>query len=110
MAPRPGMPVLYYKADPAKLTHDATTSLVAPNKNIYDVDDNYGITALGCPWESAKSTDHPMYTDPLTFYREITNSKVTTTPRPHNEDSYILLSAGWDGLYGTQDDVYNFAD
>jgi hypothetical protein len=46
---------------------------------------------------------------PLVFLKAITNDKVTSTPRPHNEDGYILLSAGWDGLYGTQDDVYNFA-
>lgn len=23
-------------------------------------------------------------------------------------DSYILISAGWDGIYGTADDVCNF--
>ncbi len=44
------------------------------------------------------------------FYKAITNDKVTATPRPHNEDGYILMSAGWDGLYGTKDDVFNFAD
>jgi hypothetical protein len=108
-----GMPVLYYKADPSKLAHDVITVPAAgtPNTNIYNFDDNYAITAIGCPWESgtAKTTDHPMFTDPKVFLKAITNDKVTATPRPHNEDGYILLSAGWDGLYGTQDDVYNFA-
>jgi type II secretory pathway pseudopilin PulG len=110
-----GMPVLYYKADPSKLAHDAVTPPVAgtPNENIYNFDDNYAITTLGCPWEASHSTEHPMYRPdppgPLTFLKAITNDKITSTPRPHNEDGYILLSAGWDGLYGTQDDVYNFA-
>jgi type II secretory pathway pseudopilin PulG len=108
-----GMPVLYYKADPSKLAHDVITAPAAgtPNQNIYNFDDNYGITALGLPWENgaAKVADHPMFTDPRVFLKAITNDKVTSTPRPHNEDGFILMSAGWDGLYGTQDDVYNFA-
>jgi type II secretory pathway pseudopilin PulG len=106
-----GMPVLYYKADSSKIAHDATTTPPAtPNQNIYNFDDNYAITKLGCPWESAATVNpHPMFTDPRVFLNAITNDKVTSTPRPHNEDGYILLSAGWDGLYGTQDDVYNFA-
>jgi type II secretory pathway pseudopilin PulG len=108
-----GMPVLYYKADSSKIAHDTTTDplTTTANINIYNFDDNYAITKLGCPWESgvAKITDHPMFTDPRFFLTAITNDKITSTPRPHNEDGYILLSAGWDGLYGTQDDVYNFA-
>jgi len=108
-----GMPVLYYKADSSKIAHDAKTVPVTgtPNTNIYNFDDNYAITKLGCPWEggSAPTTQHPMFTDPRIFLNAITNDKVTSTPRPHNEDGYILMSAGWDGLYGTQDDVYNFA-
>jgi type II secretory pathway pseudopilin PulG len=111
-----GMPVLYYKADPSKLAHDAATA-PAPavaNTNIYNFDDNYAITALGCPWEATRTTEHPMYKPdppgPLVFLNAITNTKVAPTPRPHNEGSYILLSAGYDGLYGTQDDIYNFID
>jgi type II secretory pathway pseudopilin PulG len=110
-----GMPVLYYKADPSKLAHDTITQPTpsTPNANIYNFDDNYAITALGCPWETSRATEHPMYSPdppgPLVFLKAITNDKVTSTPRPHNEDGYILLSAGYDGQYGTQDDVYNFA-
>ncbi len=81
------------------------------NPSIYNFDDNYALTGLGCPWESTYTTAQPMYDNPnQLFYKAITNTKITTTPRPHNEDSYILLSAGWDGLYGTSDDVYNFSD
>ncbi len=116
-----GMPVLYYKADSSKIAHDTTTipASSTPNTNIYNFDDNYAITSLGLPWESSHTNDHPMYKPdstsspagpgPLLFLKAITNDKVTATPRPHNEDGYILLSAGWDGQYGTLDDVYNFA-
>jgi type II secretory pathway pseudopilin PulG len=108
-----GMPVLYYKADSSKLNHDAVTKpdTAVPNTNIYNFDDNYAITRLGLPWESGWDINpHPMYTDPRVFLRAITNTKITSTPRPHREDGYILLSAGWDGLYGTGDDVFNFTD
>jgi type II secretory pathway pseudopilin PulG len=106
-----GMPVLYYKADPSKLNHDTKTppATGTPNTNIYNFDDNHAITSLGCPWETTQTTEHPMFTNKLVFLNAITNDKVTSTPQPHNPDGYILLSAGWDGLYGTQDDVYNFA-
>ena len=107
-----GMPVLYYKADSSKIAHDAVTTPLpgTPNTNIYNFDDNYAITGLGCPWDVAMATEsHPMYTDTTLFLKAITNDKVPSTPQPHNADGYILLSAGWDGLYGTQDDVYNFA-
>jgi len=114
-----GMPILYYKADSTKLVHDpsfdptsGTYTGMTSNPSIYNFDDNYALTGLGCPWESAYTTAQPMYgpTNVKIFYQAITNTKVTTTPRPHNEDTYILLSAGWDGLYGTADDIYNFSN
>jgi hypothetical protein len=120
-----GMPVLYYKADPTKLVHDpafdptaSAYSGMTTNPSIYNFDDNYAITGLGCPWEGSPpapggtGTPQPMYgeTNVKIFYKAITNTKVTATPRPHNEDGYILLSAGYDNLYGTSDDVYNFSD
>jgi hypothetical protein len=30
--------------------------------------------------------------------------------QPYNPDTYILISAGRDGLYGTEDDIKNFGD
>lgn len=41
------------------------------------------------------------------FYNTITNPKMPT-PLPYNKDTYILMSAGFDGIYGTKDDIYNF--
>jgi hypothetical protein len=42
------------------------------------------------------------------FYKTITDRKITTQARPYNMTSYILISAGADGIYGTKDDIYNF--
>jgi hypothetical protein len=42
------------------------------------------------------------------FYWNIRNEKVSTISRPYRADSYILISAGWDGEYGTADDICNF--
>ena len=42
------------------------------------------------------------------FAYTIRNPKITAADRPYNEDSYILLSAGPDGRYGTGDDIANF--
>jgi hypothetical protein len=59
------------------------------------------------PWNP--SAVHPMYTTPKIFYINTKNEKITITDgRPYRVDSYILLSAGFDGQYGTPDDIYNF--
>lgn len=42
------------------------------------------------------------------FYDVITNPTITTQTRPFNQTSYILMSAGFDGIFGTPDDIYNF--
>jgi hypothetical protein len=101
-----GMPVLYYKADSSKLSHDVGNP--DDSDNIVSYLDNYALLDLGLPWDI--SATHPMYDDPTKFYEMTKNKKITSMSKPHNADSYILISAGWDGLYGTQDDVFNFAD
>jgi hypothetical protein len=46
-----------------------------------------------------------------TFYWRINNGDILLpNGRPWRADSYILLSAGNDGLYGTVDDIYNFQE
>jgi hypothetical protein len=47
---------------------------------------------------------------PRAFYDLIRNTKVPGGDKPYRQDSYILLSAGFDGEYGTSDDVFNFGD
>jgi len=109
-----GMPILYYRADTSKTSHNVDTPTDA--ENIYNYEDNEELVKLGLPWETPRITDHPLYQDDtLTsdwerFYVDTKNNKITTTSRPYRVDSYILLSAGFDGQYGTSDDVFNFGD
>ena len=99
-----GMPILYYKADISKNAHN----LVNPDdpNNIYNYKDNYALLKLGVPDDPSKK--HPLFTDPKIFYEMTKNYNITTQSRPWRADSYILLSAGFDGLYGTKDDIGNF--
>jgi type II secretory pathway pseudopilin PulG len=107
-----GMPVLYYKADPSGMVHD-------PNQprhplNFYDYEDNHELLRLGMPWDTASLLPHPLFRvqggqEGERFYEMTKNTEIKLrTGRPHREDSYVLISAGYDGLYGTEDDILNF--
>lgn len=48
----------------------------------------------------------PLYQD--TFARFIWNDRITVRNEPVNKDSFILIGAGEDALYGTADDITNF--
>ena len=109
------MPVLYYKADTAGIKHDPNDlPVVGDDKDqFYDYLDNDYLVALGKPGDppSAPGGDpkHPMYEEPKRFYESTKNEKITITDgRPYRPDSYILISAGFDGQYGTRDDIFNF--
>jgi prepilin-type N-terminal cleavage/methylation domain-containing protein len=102
-----GMPVLYYKADTTGTAHNSSNPS-DPN-NIYDYQDNDYLVGLGMPWNP--SAAHPMYSteEPERFYEGTKNEHIEITEgRPYRSDSYILLSAGFDGQYGTPDDIFNF--
>ena len=103
---RTGMPILYYKANVLKFSHNLTTPDDADN--IYNYKDNDELVGLR---RAGEKEAHPLFADPnTTFYEDTWNRNIATTYRPYNTDSYILISAGWDGLYGTRDDVHNFKD
>jgi len=95
-----GMPILYYRANRLGKTHRAGD----PN-NIYDCCDNHALLVLGVPGQTGKT--HPL-SDPNRFYRNTQDIRVTPSLQPVRRGSHILISAGWDGLYGTADDVCNF--
>ena len=104
-----GMPILYYKAETSNKLHDPN-SLPTPTDNmgnIYNFNDNQAIFALGKPWEADNTSTH-ILSDPLRFYKNTRNDKIAILRRPYKEESYILMSAGFDGEYGTSDDIYNF--
>jgi len=97
-----GMPILYYKANRSGTAHDVNN----PDnpQNTYRYRDNQALINLGVPGQP--NTAHPL-ADPKRFYLNTQNHQVSS-PQPHRRDSYILISAGYDGLYGTADDICNF--
>ena len=42
------------------------------------------------------------------FYETIKDSRVDAYDKSHNPKTFILISAGPDGVFGTKDDVTNF--
>jgi type II secretory pathway pseudopilin PulG len=110
-----GMPILYYKANTAYSQHDPSLAMTPTDNggNIYNYMDNESLLLLGKPWDtSATGTPHKLSasgTDGMDrFYMNTQSDKITTTERPFNADKFILISAGYDGEYGTADDICNF--
>jgi type II secretory pathway pseudopilin PulG len=107
-----GMPILYYKADTAKTKHNEENP--EDPQNIYNYMDNHRLVGLGMPWDPPfeGGDPHRLYMENgqqgVRFYMNTRNDKVTTASRPYRADSYILISAGYDGEYGTPDDICNF--
>jgi hypothetical protein len=98
---RTGMPILYYRADSSRTMHD----IVNPDdrENIYCYKDNQALIALGVPGKPGET--HPLV-DPKRFYLDTESRELPS--RPYRADTFILISAGRDGLYGTADDIRNF--
>ncbi len=125
---RVGTPVLYFKADSSSRTFRNTvdnpqTSIdeTDSTKWIYNYVDNQLIFDLEVMDEPAKvhlykyGEPHPedaAKTAVDYFYEKITNLKVRSNDpeyfRPYNPRAFILMSAGWDGIFGTNDDITNF--
>jgi hypothetical protein len=112
-----GMPILYYKANTAKRQHDFRNP--DNSQNIYNFRDNQNLVLLGKPFDPGPEGEpHRLAVDPSNpadgyrFYMNTTNDKVlassTAAVRPYRADTFILISAGSDGEYGTPDDITNF--
>ena len=106
-----GTPILYYRANTASKTIDPA---VLPHLRIYNIMDNVPFIAQLQSVEKniADARDHELG-DPANsqlFYNYIQDPKVTARPWPYRPDSYLLISAGIDGLYGTKDDICNFGN
>ena len=109
-----GTPILYYRANTSSRTIDPAIALDA---RIYNALDNLALIDLRKMTDTSRS--HPLV-DPVFFYGDptavppvigyIQDPKVTARPWPYRPDSYILISAGADGLYGTSDDICNFGN
>jgi prepilin-type N-terminal cleavage/methylation domain-containing protein len=113
---RAGTPILYYRANTAsKIFHDGPTRY-----RIYDKDDNIVLIELYQlkklpdvvePHKLAENEGRYLY-DPR---YKLVDPKVSALMAPgvywpYRPDSYILISAGMDGEYGTQDDITNFGN
>ena len=97
---RAGAPILYYRANTSAKTI----------REIYNAQDNDVLIQI------KQQTDNKE--QPLSrpagqfqyFYDYIRDPKISARPWPYRPDSYILISAGADGLYGTSDDIRNFGN
>jgi prepilin-type N-terminal cleavage/methylation domain-containing protein len=107
-AKKTGMPILYYRARKVYTQQDSQDTLEIAD-DIYYYPDNQNLLELGIPEDN--TLDHPLSdgtTDYQDFDNMIINTQITQIKRPFRADSYILISAGKDGQYGTPDDLFNF--
>jgi len=100
-----GTPILYFRANTSsKYLGDPEVG------SIYRVGDNRELMGLGSVEEKFQDVrQHPLFSN---FLQDIMDPRVSTANRmwPYRPDSYILISAGADGLYGTPDDIRNFGN
>ena len=115
-----GTPILYYRANTFSKTIEAPAF---PHLRIYNARDNEPLTTqLGSiadntvfhPLGRFVGGDYPVFYNSRFDYGAgigygIRDPKVPN-PWPYRPDSYLLISAGPDGLYGTKDDVCNFGN
>ncbi len=97
---RAGAPILYYRANTSAKTI----------REIYNALDNDAIVNIK---QSTDGKIHPLAdtgNQYQYFYNYILDPKISARPWPYRPDSYILISAGVDGLYGTSDDIRNFGN
>jgi prepilin-type N-terminal cleavage/methylation domain-containing protein len=112
-----GTPILYYKANTLSKNIDDLTF----RNRIYDFSDNEFLVDRGMLADNdkppAQRRPHKLYEPApspalVYFYEYIRDPKIPATERPwpYRPDTYILISAGADGNYGTEDDIRNFGD
>lgn len=111
-----GTPVLYFQAN---LSPGFTESTPRPlpddlKDNIYNWRDNYNLMSRYFG-RITDNIEHPIWTtNGDIFYNYIRDSMIpiidtaNTCGTPVRKDSFLLISAGFDGLYGTGDDICNF--
>ena len=122
-----GYPVLYWRADPAGrdlADHDRLTPSPNNLRGVYHWEDNAALLDPGAlnarlltlnksgephalDWNTGNyGTTSPPY--PGCFQGYILDKGVQAKLWPQRADSYLLVSPGYDGLYGTADDITNF--
>ncbi len=124
-----GAPILYYRADASNKLFRQASGADFTN-SIYNVYDNALLIDMRAVQEKTRKPSR--VNDPLnggngslsiealfygvgtgsatTVYGYAQDPKITTYPWPYNSETYLLISAGDDGLYGTEDDIRNFGN
>jgi len=115
-----GMPILYYKANTSGTLHPMDDANISDEavwaQCVFDIRDNHGLLRLQAyapprnrvPPESWALTPNWYQFYEMTANPDHLNETVPRLSRPYRSESFILQSAGPDGLYGTPDDVFNF--
>jgi prepilin-type N-terminal cleavage/methylation domain-containing protein len=115
-----GTPILYFRANESALNTELVPLQTKNEDNIYNWWENYWLVVRGrvadgdgekhpiCPGEPPSADAE----NGVPFYNFIRDPMIPasagTSGRPVRPDTYILISAGYDGLYGTPDDICNF--
>jgi len=119
-----GPPILYYKANPNSRIYDGEADV---QSRIYNCTDNGNLIAateqlhniitrpppchFPAPSEYVNfALRHPdfFYGSPPTIPFGYIQDPRVLNPWPWRVDSYLLITAGADGIYGTEDDIKNF--
>lgn len=118
-----GSPVLYFRADQTTDKFSGSNPVAPYSDYIYNYDDNRAIVNLTTVRDDTvyhNYGDNPANTGTITsdgktfatgdlyFYYKIWNKRIDTYEKPYNPKTFLLISAGWDGIFGTKDDITNF--
>lgn len=122
-------PILYYRANVGKpfAFHDLNRNADAVRHGVYTQFDNRGITGtlgnagmdLGggathyLGWSQAEDDKQRAAAfagfTPRTFGASLQNRNIVNVGvRAQRDDSFVLISAGYDGIFGSEDDIVNF--
>jgi prepilin-type N-terminal cleavage/methylation domain-containing protein len=110
---RAGAPILYYRANTfsRSLTVDGE-----PYLQIYNYFDNMAVIYTQDMADDGVLDGHPLgdenffYGDPPDIPFGYVQDPRVPNPWPYRPESYLLISAGADGIYGTADDIRNFGN
>lgn len=108
-----GTPILYYRANTSSKSLIPSGSPANYQDQIYNPRDNFPLINLGrlADWNKSTAARRRHTLEDFNFFYEyIRDPKITARPWPYRPDSYILISAGPDGEYGTGDDICNFGN
>lgn len=121
-----GTPVLYFKANTTTKRFMGAEPMSNHTRWIYNYEHNRDIIELGTirdqnqkhKFDQSQTVTVPegTFNGMEYFYQTLMNpqfhtvdsSGAPTGDRPYNPNKFILISAGWDGIFGTKDDITNF--